>query len=160
MNENYLEVDGKYYGINMDKVIEFISESSNSTQSITQNYGIPFQAGDKISDDFRLISKEVSETKENVNENMSNLRYSILTYLLNTIMAPLSVQSLRGGKIQASSFRWASISRRREFAATPPPATMVVSPVSSTARSKRLTRILTAVSWKAAEIFSGVFGYS
>lgn len=90
MNGNYLDVDGKYYGINMDKVIEFISESSNSTQSITQNYGIPFQAGEKISDDFRLISKEVSETKENINENMSNLRYSILTYLLNTIMAPLS----------------------------------------------------------------------
>ncbi len=55
MNGNYLDVDGKYYGINMDKVIEFISESRNSKQSITQNYGIPFQSGEKISDDFRLF---------------------------------------------------------------------------------------------------------
>lgn len=90
MDGNYLNIDGRYYAINIDKVIEFISEDSNSVQSITQSYGIPFTNEGNPSDEFRLISKEVSETKEPVNENMSNLRYSLLTYLLNIIMAPLS----------------------------------------------------------------------
>ena len=90
MNTNYLEIEGKYYAIDMDKVIEFISENGESTQTISQNYGIPFSDKGLISDEIRLISKEVSETKESVSENMSNLRYSLLTYLLNIILAPLS----------------------------------------------------------------------
>lgn len=90
MNGNYLEIEGKYYAIDMDKVIEFISENGSSTQTISQNYGIPFSDKGPLGDDIRLISKEVSETKESVSENMSNLRYSLLTYLLNIIMAPLS----------------------------------------------------------------------
>ena len=90
MDNNYLEIEGKYYAINMDKVIEFISENCNSTQTISQNYGIPFSDNGVIGDEIRLISKEVSETKESVSENMSNLRYSLLTYLLNIILAPLS----------------------------------------------------------------------
>lgn len=90
MNTNYLEIEGKYYAIDMDKVIEFISENGESTQTISQNYGIPFSDKGLISDEIRLISKEVSETKESVSENMSNLRYSLLTYLLNILLAPLS----------------------------------------------------------------------
>ena len=90
MNTNYLEIEGKYYAIDMDKVIEFISENGESTQTISQNYGIPFNDKGLISDEIRLISKEVSETKEAISENMSNLRYSLLTYLLNILMAPLS----------------------------------------------------------------------
>lgn len=90
MNNNYLEIEGKYYAIDMDKVIEFISETGGSTQTISQNYGLPFSDNGSISNEIRLISKEVSETKENVSENMSNLRYSLLTYLLNILLAPLS----------------------------------------------------------------------
>ena len=90
MNANYLEIDGKFYAINMDKVIEFISEAENSTQTISQSYGIPFTDKGPVGEEIRLISKEVSESKEHANENMSNLRYSILTYLLNILMAPLS----------------------------------------------------------------------
>ena len=90
MNSNYLEIEGKYYAIDMDKVIEFISENGDSKQTISQNYGIPFNNEGPMSDEIRLISKEVSETKEGISENMSNLRYSLLTYLLNIILAPLS----------------------------------------------------------------------
>lgn len=90
MDSNYLEIEGKYYAINIDKVIEFISEDGGSTQAISQSYGIPFSDKGLISDEIRLISKEVSETKEAISENMSNLRYSLLTYLLNILMAPLS----------------------------------------------------------------------
>lgn len=90
MDNNYLEIEGKYYAINIDKVIEFISEDGGSTQAISQSYGIPFTDNGPVSNDIQLISKEVSETKEAISENMSNLRYSLLTYLLNILMAPLS----------------------------------------------------------------------
>lgn len=90
MNTNYLEIEGKYYSIDMDKVIEFISETEASTQSISQNYGIPLNENGTIGTEIKLISKEVSESKDSISENMSNLRYSLLTYLLNTLMAPLS----------------------------------------------------------------------
>lgn len=90
MDNNYLEIEGKYYAINIDKVIEFISEDGSSTQAISQSYGIPFNDKGPVSNNIQLISKEVSETKEAISENMSNLRYSLLTYLLNILMAPLS----------------------------------------------------------------------
>lgn len=90
MNSNYLDIEGKYYAIDMDKVIEFISENGESTQTISQNYGIPYNDKGPISDEIRLISKEVSETKETVSESMSNLRYSLLTYLFNILLSPLS----------------------------------------------------------------------
>ena len=90
MDSNYLEIEGKYYAINIDKVIEFISEDGGSTQAISQSYGIPFTDKGPVGNNIQLISKEVSETKEAISENMSNLRYSLLTYLLNILMAPLS----------------------------------------------------------------------
>jgi hypothetical protein len=90
MNPNYLEIDGRYYAINMDKVIEFVSESENSVQTISQNYGIPIMSDGTTGHDITLISKEVSEQKERVSETMSNVRYSLLTYLFNLLLSPLS----------------------------------------------------------------------
>lgn len=90
MNTNYLEIEDKYYAIDMDKIIEFISKDSKSTKTISQNYGIPINDGDKIGTEIKLISKELSETKELICENMSNIRFSMLTFLLNALMVPIS----------------------------------------------------------------------
>lgn len=103
MNLNYLEIEGKYYAIDMGKVIEFITESDSSTQTINQSYGIPLKENGTLDGDIRLISKDISETKESVSENMSNLRYSLLTYLLNILMSPLSDGS--GNIVVAESMR-------------------------------------------------------
>ena len=103
MNLNYLEIEGKYYAIDMGKVIEFITESDSSTQTINQTYGIPLKENGTLDGDIRLISKDISETKESVSENMSNLRYSLLTYLLNILMSPLSDGS--GNIVVAESMR-------------------------------------------------------
>jgi len=103
MNSNYLEIEGKYYAIDMGKVIEFISESESSTQTINQSYGIPLTDDGTVAGDIRLISKEIAETKESVGENMSNLRYSMLTYLLNILLSPLSDGS--GNVVVAESMR-------------------------------------------------------
>ena len=51
----------------------------------------------------------------------------------------------------------ASIALSLEFAATPPPATTVVSPVAFTARNSLVTKVLHAVSWKEAAMFSTDF---
>ena len=103
MNSNYLEIEGKYYAIDMGKVIEFISESESSTQTINQSYGIPLTDDGTVGGDIRLLNKEISETKESVGENMSNLRYSMLTYLLNILLSPLSDGS--GNVVVAESMR-------------------------------------------------------
>ena len=78
-------------------------------------------------------------------------------YATPAIMAPLSPQSERGGKMHLSSLCSASIALSLVFAATPPPATTVVRPVSSTARMSLLMRVLHAVSWTAAAMFAVVF---
>ena len=67
-------------------------------------------------------------------------------YATPAIIAPLSPQSFNGGNMQLSSVCSASIARSLEFAATPPPATTVVRPVSFTARRSLLTKVLHAVS--------------
>lgn len=67
-------------------------------------------------------------------------------YATPAIMAPLSPQSFNGGKIQLMSVRSARISLNLEFAATPPPATTVLIPVSSTALKRREVKVLQAVS--------------
>lgn len=103
MNNNYLEIEGKYYAIDMGKVIEFISESESSTQTINQSYGIPLTDDGTVGGEIRLLSKEIAETKESVGENMSNLRYSMLTYLLNILLSPLSDGS--GNVVVAESMR-------------------------------------------------------
>ena len=103
MNSNYLEIEGKYYAIDMGKVIEFISESESSTQTINQSYGIPLTDDGTVGGDIRLLNKEISETKESVGENMSNLRYSMLTYMLNILLSPLSDGS--GNVVVAESMR-------------------------------------------------------
>ena len=66
MNTNYLQVDGKYYSIDMSKVIEFISENDASTQTISQNYGIPLNDNGTIGTEIKLISKEISESKDSM----------------------------------------------------------------------------------------------
>lgn len=89
MNTNYIDIDGKYYGIDVEKIMEFVSEDSDSTQTISQNYGIPITE-DAAQSSIKLISKEVSETKDNISENLSNIRYTLVTTLLNLILVPIS----------------------------------------------------------------------
>ena len=53
--DNYLEINGKYYAVDMDKVVEFIGEDTASVvQAINQTYGIQedengFSSGDTCS---------------------------------------------------------------------------------------------------------------
>lgn len=89
MDTNYITIDGKYYAVDVEKMIEFISENNDSVQTISQNYGIPLSE-DAATANIKLISKEVSETKSTVSENLSNIRFNLITTLLNMILVPIS----------------------------------------------------------------------
>lgn len=101
MNGNYIEIEGKYYAIDVAKMIEFITEDGDSTQAINQTYGIPMVDG--AAGEIKLVSKEVSETKDGVSENMSNIRYNIISNLLNLIVIPISDGN--GGLILTDSLK-------------------------------------------------------
>lgn len=88
MESNYIDIDGKYYALDVEKMMKFISEDDSASQSISQTYGIPLGEPNPQMANIKLISKEVAETKEGINENMSNIRYSLLTTILNLVVIP------------------------------------------------------------------------
>ncbi len=97
--ENYFSFDGKYYAINVDafmKAVSFKEDDENDKQTtISQTYGIPLvtRQGDEkqdTADSIKLISKEITETNNNVNEIMSTYRYSLINNLLNILVTPIS----------------------------------------------------------------------
>lgn len=89
--DNYIELDGKFYAFDLDKIMEFINKSQDVTQTINQTYGIPLpQDGSKISGDFQLVNKEVSEIKTNGSETLSTIRYNLMLNFLNLVLLPIT----------------------------------------------------------------------
>lgn len=78
-----IEIDGKYYIIDMDKLMQWIVETPSSEKNIntitTMSYPI---AND---DEEEIIEKEVSETKSSLNETMNNVRYDFVRNMISTI---------------------------------------------------------------------------
>lgn len=87
--DSYLNINGKYYAVDMDKVMEFIEGAGGGyVQSINQTYGM---VGDDIDNaDFKLIQKEVTETKDRLNETMCGYRYNIITSMLSLALASIT----------------------------------------------------------------------
>lgn len=89
MNGNYLSISGKYYAIDLNKIIEFIGNSTTTVQNIHQVYGYGDES-DIENGEMKLVNKEISESKENVNEVVISNRYNLVTTLLNLILIPIS----------------------------------------------------------------------
>lgn len=90
---NYIEYDGSYYAIDMNAVMEFVSGSTNdpanSGSTVTQTYGIPNftdDNGDFIPGKFQLVSKDITESKSGINDNMANIRYDMVKNLLSILI--------------------------------------------------------------------------
>ena len=92
MNGNYLSFSGKYYGIDLNKVMEFVGDSTTTVQNIHQVYQYSDEE-DVMNGEMRLSSKEISESKENVNEVIMSNRYNLITTVLNLILIPISDSS-------------------------------------------------------------------
>lgn len=88
--DNYLEIGGKYYAMDIDKIVEFITTNCGSvTQEINQKYGL-VGSGNEADDQgkFQLVTKEVKETKEGDNSTAMTCRYNIITNTLALILTP------------------------------------------------------------------------
>lgn len=92
MNGNYLSISGKYYGLDLNKVMEFVGNSTTTVQNIHQVYQYSDEE-DVMNGEMRLSSKEISESKENVNEVIMSNRYNLITTVLNLILIPISDSS-------------------------------------------------------------------
>ena len=93
MDNNYLSINNKLYAIDLEKVMEFITKPQDVVQTINQSYGVPMTQ-DEVNittlGDIQLLSKEVSETKNNTSEVQSTLRYNIISNILNRVLMPIS----------------------------------------------------------------------
>lgn len=98
----YYQIEDKIYYLNLDNIFSIVSETPNNEKivntAITQYYG--------SSDEFEEnpnASKEIVETKSNLNETMNNVRYDIIKILLSCLLtnnynydgAPVSVLHLK-----------------------------------------------------------------
>jgi len=83
-----IEIDGKYYIIDMDKLMQWISETPSSEKQIntitTMSYPITND------DEEDIVEKEVSETKSTLNETMNNVRYDFVRNMISTIFTTLT----------------------------------------------------------------------
>lgn len=96
MND-YFEFNGHYYSINMDKYMDFISETKNSEKDNSTVITQVFSDGDneyerpnneQILPPFKVVSKEITENKNNTNPIFNNIRYDLLKTLLTTLISP------------------------------------------------------------------------
>lgn len=89
MTTNYLSINDKYYAVDVNKIFEFIDGVGSTVQNIHQVYGISSDEKEK-NDTLQLITKEISESKEDVNDIISTNRYNLIITFLNLILMPIS----------------------------------------------------------------------
>jgi hypothetical protein len=80
-----IEIDGKFYIIDMDKLMSWIVETPSSEKNIntitTMSYPIT-----NDEEEQEIVEKEVSETKSTLNETMNNVRYDLVRNLINVLL--------------------------------------------------------------------------
>lgn len=78
----YYQIDDKVYYINLDNLFKYIAEISTKEKpintTITQYYG-------NDEDDVQTDEKQIVETKSNVNEVMSNVRYDMVKFIFSCL---------------------------------------------------------------------------
>lgn len=89
MTTNYLSIDDKYYAVDVNKIFEFIGGVGSTVQNIHQVYEISSDEKEK-NDALQLITKEISESKEDANDIISTNRYNLIMTFLNLILMPIS----------------------------------------------------------------------
>lgn len=96
---NYFEFNDTIYGIDMEKFMDFVSNNKDKERdtntTITQIFSDTGDAEqenimsrDISNNNFRVVSKEISETRANNNAVFNNVRYDFIRILLNCIINP------------------------------------------------------------------------
>lgn len=80
-----IEIDGKYYIIDLDRLMAWVVETPASEKNIntitTMSYPITND------DEEEIVEKEVSESKSTLNETMNNVRYDFVRNLFNVLFS-------------------------------------------------------------------------
>ena len=103
-----IDIDGKYYIIDMDAVLKWVSETPNSEKNIntitTMTY--PVIEGEEI------VEKEISENKSSLNEIFNNVRYDFIRILINTLFTTFTTDL---NQILSFSFKDLSFAQKIAF---------------------------------------------
>ena len=79
-----IEIDGKFYKLDIDSLMAWVSESPASERNINTITTLSYPISDDNDD---IVEKEVSETKGTLNDIMNNIRYDLIRNLLQTLFA-------------------------------------------------------------------------
>lgn len=82
-----IEINGKYYIIDMDKLMSWVSETPISERNINTTTTMTFPITNDGDED--IIEKEISETKSTMNDAMNSIRYDFVRILINSLFTTL-----------------------------------------------------------------------
>lgn len=77
-----IEIDGKAYYIDIDALINWVSQTPSSEKNVTTITTINYPITEEDEEPF---DKEVSETKSMLNEVFNNIRYDVIRTLMNCL---------------------------------------------------------------------------
>ena len=91
LESNYISFDGRVFAINVEKLISYVAKPSVNEnvkdKTKVERWGL-LESDDNDTDNFRLISKEFSETLTDGSETFGTIRYDLIKSLLNLIVTP------------------------------------------------------------------------
>lgn len=81
-----IDIDGRYFKIDLDALINWVTETPSSERNISTTTTITYAVTDAITDDTDIAEKEISENKTTLNDTMNNIRYDLIRNLLNALL--------------------------------------------------------------------------
>ena len=89
---NFITFDEHVYAIDINKLLSYVAKPSvnESVKDKTkvEHWGLVEDGQGNVQDDFRLISKEMSETLTDGSETFGTIRYDLVKSMLNLIVTP------------------------------------------------------------------------
>ena len=76
-----IQIDGKYYKIDMDALMAWISEVPSSEKNINTITTLSYPIAEE-----NMVEKEITENKSTLNDVFTNVRYDFVRSLLNTLL--------------------------------------------------------------------------
>lgn len=77
-----IDIDGKYYKIDMDALMEWVVKTPASERNINTITTLTYPID---SDDEEIVEKEISENKSTLNDTLNNVRYDFVRIMINTL---------------------------------------------------------------------------
>ena len=102
MDGNYVEFEGKTYAIDVEKLIQIATKTSDSVKDKTKVETWGYTTDDDGQGDFRVLQKEISESISDGTETFSTIRYDLIKNLLNLIVSPIADDN--GNVMRINSF--------------------------------------------------------